>query len=184
MAHDKIKAAARRRMAQTGESYSTARRAVIREFQAAERGQPAGDPERFAISYTDMDPISKWADTRLGGGPAGGRVELDADQLRLRMADFKVDVPRASIRRVARSALKTRGTIGVHATRGRWLANGSAHGLVAIEIDPPVRTERSLSTLFRRMKVTELVVSLVDPDGFIAAVQGERAYPHTGAGKD
>jgi hypothetical protein len=27
--------------------------------------------------------------------------------------------------------------------------------------------KRSPSTLFRRMKVTELVVSLVDPDGFI-----------------
>jgi hypothetical protein len=184
MAHDKIKAAVRRRMAETGESYTTARRAVTREFQAAGSNQPAGQPERFAISYQDMDPISKWADTRLGGGPAGGRVELDASQLRLRMADFKVNVPRACVRRVARSSLKTRGTIGVHATRGRWLANGSADGLVAIEIDPPVRTERSLSTLFRRMKVTELIVSLVDPDGFIAAVQRERVHPRTASRKD
>ena len=35
MAHDKIKAAARRRMAKTGESYAAARREVIREFRAA-----------------------------------------------------------------------------------------------------------------------------------------------------
>ena len=100
------------------------------------------------------------------------------------MADFKVDVPRASVRRAARSALQTRGTIGVHAKGRRWLANGSAGGLVAIEIDPPCHTERSLSTLFRRMKVTELIVSLVDPDGFIAAVQRDGVHRHTGSRKE
>lgn len=73
MAHDKIKAAARRRMAQTGESYTTARRKVIREFRAARSSDPAGEPERFAISYDDMGPISTWTDTLLGGArPEGG----------------------------------------------------------------------------------------------------------------
>ena len=184
MAHDKIKAAARRRMAQTGESYAAARREVIREFRAASSSGPAGEPEWFAISYKDMGPISTWADTLLGGGPAGGRIEVDAGELRLRMADFKVDVPRASVRRAARSARQTRGTIGVHAKGGSWLANGSADGLVEIEIDPPCHTERSLSTLLRRVKVTELIVSLVDPDGFIAAVQRDGVQPHTGSRKE
>jgi hypothetical protein len=100
------------------------------------------------------------------------------------MADFKVDVPRASVRRAARSSHQTRGTIGVHARGGSWLANGSADGLVEIEIDPPCHTERSLSTLFRRMKVTELIVSLVDPDGFIAAVRRAGVHPHAGARKE
>ncbi len=171
MSHDKIKSAARRRMAETGESYAAARRMVIREFQAAGNNDPAGEPERFAISYDGMGPISTWADSLLGGGPAGGRVEIGADELRLRMADFKVDAPRASVRRAARSSHRTRGTIGVHAKGGSWLANGSADGLVEIEIDPPCRTERCLSTLFRRMEVKELIVSLVDPDGFITALE-------------
>jgi hypothetical protein len=184
MAHDKIKAAARRRMAKTGESYAAARREVIREFRAASSSDPAREPEWFAISYKDMGPISTWADTRLGGGPAGGRIEVGAAELRLRMADFKVDVPRASVRQAARSSHQTRGTIGVHAKGGSWLANGSADGLVEIEIDPPCHTERSLSTLFRRMKVTELIVSLIDPDGFIAAVQRDRVHPHTGSRKE
>jgi adenylylsulfate kinase-like enzyme len=35
MSHDKIKAAARERMAGTGEPYATARREVIRQHQAA-----------------------------------------------------------------------------------------------------------------------------------------------------
>jgi hypothetical protein len=178
MAHDKIKAAARKRMAETGESYAAARRAVIREFQAAGSNERAGEPERFAISYDGMGPVSAWADTLLGGGPDGGRLELDAGELRLRMADFKVNVPRASIRRVGRSSYRTRGTIGVHARGGSWLANGSPDGLVEIIIDPPCRTERSLSTFFRRAGVSELIVSLVDPDGFIAAVQGTRTLAH------
>jgi hypothetical protein len=181
MAHDKIKAAARRRMATTGEPYSAARREVIRQFRDAASSDPPGEPEWFAISYKDMGPVSTWADTLLGGGPAGGRIEVDAAELRLRMADFKVDVPRASVRRAARSAHQARGTIGVHAKGSRWLANGSADGLVEIEVDPPCHTERSLSTLFRRMKVTQLIVSLVDPDGFIAAVQRAGAHPHTGS---
>jgi hypothetical protein len=171
MAHDKIKAAARRRMAETGESYAAARREVIREFRAAGSNDPAGEPESFAISYDGMGPISTWTDTLLGGGPARGRIEIDADCLRLRMADFKVDVPRASVRRAARSSHRTRGTIGVHSRGGSWLVNGSADGLVGITIDPPCHTERCLSTLYLRMKVNELIVSLVDPDGFIAAVE-------------
>jgi hypothetical protein len=175
MSHDKIKAAARRRMAETGESYSAARREAVGRFRAAGGGTGAGartgEPERFAISYDDMGPISLWMDTRLGGGPDGGRVEIDAERLRLRMADFKVDVPRASVRRAERSSHRTRGTIGVHAKSGSWLANGSADGLVQITIDPPCYTERCLSSFFRRAKVNALIVSLVDPDGFIAAVR-------------
>jgi hypothetical protein len=169
MSHDKIKAAARKRMAETGESYAAARREVIRDFQAVGNDAPTGEPKRFAISYKDMGPISRRADTLMGGGPDGGRVEVDADELRLRMADFKIDVPRASVQAVARSSFQTKGTIGVHSRRGTWLANGSADGLVEITIDPPVYTPRSLSSLFLRMKVSALIVSLVDPDGFIAA---------------
>ena len=184
MAHDKIKAAARRRMAETGESYAVARREVIREYQAATSNEQAGKPGRFAISYDGMDPISTWADTLMGGGPAGGRIEVDASQLRLRMADFKVDVPRASVRRVVRSSHLTRGTIGVHSRGGSWLANGSANGLVEIEIDPPCHTERCLSSFFRQARVSELIVSLVDPDGFIAAVQRDGVHPHAGSRKE
>ena len=61
MAHDKIKAAARRRMAETGESYAAARREVIREFRAAGSSNLAGEPERFAISCDGMGlkPLSR-----------------------------------------------------------------------------------------------------------------------------
>ena len=40
MPHDKIRAAARKRMAQTGEPYTAARRAVVSEHQGAGAGDP------------------------------------------------------------------------------------------------------------------------------------------------
>ena len=41
MSHDKIRAAARKRMAETGEPYTTARREVIKNYQQAGSGAPA-----------------------------------------------------------------------------------------------------------------------------------------------
>jgi hypothetical protein len=100
MSHDKIKAAARKRMAETGESYAAARREVIREFRAAGSNDSTGEPEWSAISFSDMGPVSTWTDTLFGGGPQRSRIEIDADELRLRMADFKVDVPRTGFPRL------------------------------------------------------------------------------------
>jgi hypothetical protein len=89
------------------------------------------------------------------------------------MADFHLDIPRSSVRSAARSARSVRGTIGVHGGRGRLLVNGSYNGLVELAIEPPCYTSRQPSTLFLRSKVSSLTISLVDPDGFIAAVEGK-----------
>ena len=175
MSHDKIRAAARQRMAETGEPYATARREVIRNYQAAGAGASSSSARWFAIDYSDMDRVSLWMDTRLGGGPGRGRVEVDSAVLRVRMADFHLDIPRGSVRSAARSEHQTRGTIGVHGRRGRWLVNGSHDGLVELAIDPPCYLPRQLSTVFRRVEVSSLIISLVDPDGFIAAVEGNGA---------
>jgi hypothetical protein len=171
MSHDKIRAAARERMAETGEPYATARREVIKNYQAAGAGASSSSARWFAIDYSDMGRISLWEETRRGGGPGRGGVEVDPAALRVRMADFHLDIPRGSVRSAARSEHQTRGTIGVHARRGNWLVNGSHDGLVEVAIDPPCYLPRQLSTLFRKMEVRSLIISLVDPDGFIAAVQ-------------
>jgi hypothetical protein len=175
MSHDKIRAAARKRMAETGEAYATARREVIKNYQeaGARPGAASSSSARwFAIDYSDMGRISLWDDTRRGGGPGRGGVELNSTALRVRMADFHLDIPRASVRSASRSALRTR-SIGVHGGHGRWLVNGSYNGLVELTIEPPCYTPRQLSTLFRKARVSSLTISLVDPDGFIAAVEGK-----------
>jgi hypothetical protein len=173
MSHDKIRDAARKRMAETGEPYAAARREVIREHRRTGDQSSPPDPRWFAISFRNagLDRITFWMDTVLGGGPGRSGVEVGHGELRVRMADFKLTVPRGSIRSVTRSRARLRGTTGVHARRGRLLVNGSAEGLVELAIDPPCHTGRTLNTMFVNEKVSSLILSLVDPDGFIAAVQ-------------
>jgi hypothetical protein len=176
MSHDKIRAAARKRMAETGEPYATARREVIKNYQGtgARPGSASSSSARwFALDYSDMGRVSLWDATRRGGGPGRGGVEVDSAVLRVRVPDFHLDIPRGSVRSAARSQHQTQGTIGVHGRRGRWLVNGSHDGLVELVIEPPRYLPRQLSTVFRKMEVSSLIISLVDPDGFIAAVEGD-----------
>jgi hypothetical protein len=51
MTHDKIRAAARKRMAETGEPYAAARREVIKNHQETGPGAPSSSAKWFAISY-------------------------------------------------------------------------------------------------------------------------------------
>jgi hypothetical protein len=176
MSHDKIRAAARKRMAETGEPYATARREVIKNYQDAEGGPGTASSSSarwFALDYSDMGRVSLWTDTRHGGGPGRGGVVLDSAMLRVLVPGFRLDIPRASVRSATRSARRIRGTYGVHGSRGRWLVNGSYNGLVELTIEPSRYTPRQPSTLFRKAKVSSLTISLVDPDGFIAAVEGK-----------
>jgi hypothetical protein len=176
MSHDKLKAAIRQRMAATGEPYAVARREVIREHQSAAPGSLSPDAHWFAISYSNagIDRITAWLDTLLfRTGPGVSGVEITAGQLRVRMGDYQLDVPRSSVRSARRSQARLRGTTGVHASRGRLMVNGSADGLVELTLDPPCSTGRTLNTAFRNQRVSSLILSLVDPDGFIAAVAGD-----------
>ncbi len=175
MSHDKISAAARQRMAETGESYAAARRAVIREHQAAGEHPAALGQRWFTISYSDTwsGRLSDSLDRLLfhaGRGVSG--VALDTGEIRVRMGSFKLDIPRSSVRSVQRSQAKVGGTTGVHGRHGRWLVNGSAEGLAELTIDPPVHISPSIDTLFGLgpSRVRQLTLSLDDPDGFVAAV--------------
>ena len=100
MSHDKIRAAARKRMAETGEPYATARREVIKDYQQAGAGPGVASSSGarfFAIDYSDMGRVSLRAEARHGGGPGRGGVEVDAAMLRVRMADFHLDIPRSTV---------------------------------------------------------------------------------------
>jgi hypothetical protein len=184
MSHDKISAAARKRMAETGEPYAAARRAVIREHQADGEHNPSSGVTWFAISYDDSwsGRITDSMDRllfRAGRGISG--VEVDAGEIRVRMGSFKLDIPRSSVRSVQRSQAKVGRTTGVHAHggRGKWLVNGSAEGLAELVIDPPSRVRPSIDTMFGLgpSKVNQLTLSLDDPDGFVAAVRGDGEVP-------
>jgi hypothetical protein len=179
MMHDKIRAAVRRRMAVTGEPYAAARRAVIRERQQAAGPPPPAHAQRFLISFSDawQGRLTAVLDAALfRSGPGVAHVDVDPAEIRFRMATFKLDIPRGSVLSARHSPARVGRTAGVHGWRGRWLVNGSADGLVEVDLDPPCRLPRSVDTLLRvgRSRVDAVTVSLEDPDGFIAAVIGGR----------
>jgi hypothetical protein len=127
----------------------------------------------FPLSYRNagMDRLTFWLDTLVGSGPGRAGVEVTDTALRVRMAEFRMDIPRDAVRSVHRSNARLYGTSGVHASRGRLLVNGCAEGLVELALDPPLRTPRTLSTAFLRERVSTLILSLTEPDTFIAAVR-------------
>ncbi len=161
MSHDKIKAAARERMARTGEPYARARRAVLdgRGF--------------FPISFDTAGPdwITKSLDTLFGGGPGRSGVWVYPGHLHITMSTFRLDVPRGSIQSAARSQARLHGTSGVHIAGGQAIINGCGSGLVELAVNPPLRTGRGMSTLFARQRVSSIVLSMTDPEDFIAAVR-------------
>ena len=88
---------------------------------------------------------------------------------------FRADVPRRSIRSV-RPERNAYLSLGVHGWRGRWLVNGAAGPIVALEIEPPVRAR----VIGVPVRLRELFVSVEDPDAVIAELSPGRA----GAGGD
>jgi hypothetical protein len=162
MSHDKIKAAARARMAETGEPYAAARRAVLAEQQR----------RFFAISFDTHGAnwITKYLDTVFGGGPGRAGVFVYPDHLHITMAMFRLDVPRSAIRHVKPSTENIHGSSGIHSTRGRLLINGCARGLVEFDVDPPVKRGKGFAALIPRPVVRRVVLSLDSPDEFIEAL--------------
>jgi hypothetical protein len=163
MPHDRQKAAIRARMATTGEPYSVARRAVLK-----------GEPEVrwFDLRYDSkgLDWITRLLDPIVSRGRPSG-VSLAREELRVRAAEFEQRIPRARITGARAIEVDLHGTSGVHVNRdGRLLVNGARSGLVELTLNPPCRTPRTLSTMFVRETVHSVVVSLVDPDGFLTAL--------------
>jgi len=71
MSHDKIRAAARQRMTDTGEPYTAARRAAVRGHQAADEAPPRGPGYSLAMSGEIRDWL---ADLRTRDPAAAARV--------------------------------------------------------------------------------------------------------------
>ena len=68
----------------------------------------------FAISEAGLGPVSVLTNSVLAGGRGRSGVEVGPDQIRVQMGNFKLTVPRASIRSVSRSRADVGKTIGLH----------------------------------------------------------------------
>jgi hypothetical protein len=121
-------------------------------------------PARFPIRFTGVGK----AMVILGVVAEQCRVEVDDGELRVRMAWlFRLDVPRAYVRSVARDDRQMFGWgSGAHGWRGKWLVNGSSSGHVRIDLDPPGRGR----VAGLPVQVRELVVSVEDRDALVGAL--------------
>ena len=117
----------------------------------------------FAIRY---DRWFRWLSVIGGLVPRWSRVAIDGDRVSVRMSyAFSSEFPVSAVRSVTPWTGRV-WSWGVHGWRGRWLVNGSSHGIDVLQLDPPVRAR----VLGIPLRVRELAVSLEDPAGFAAAL--------------
>jgi hypothetical protein len=103
----------------------------------------------------------------LGIGPRFDHVDVDDATVTVRLGwMFFARVDRSAIVEVTRNR-NAYGGWGAHGWRGRWLVNGSSKGIVRIELDP---RQRGRLLMFWPVRPRRLLVSLDDPEGFIAAM--------------
>jgi hypothetical protein len=93
-------------------------------------------------------------------------VEVGPDDVGVTMGwAFRATIPRTAIVS-ARRRKNAYGGLGVHGWRGRWLVNGSWKGIVELDLGDGVRSR----VLGVPMRLTKLLLSLDDPEAFLAAV--------------
>jgi len=156
---------------QTGAASNTTATDTTRATNAT--AAAAEEEERwFDLSYRDagVDRVTAFMDQALGAGPGVAGAGVSASAVRIRAGEFRLDIPRSHITGAHRSAENLHGTTGIHHQGRRWLINGGPDGLVKMVVSPAVYTRQQLSSLFRRLPVESVRLSLVDPDGFLDAL--------------
>lgn len=102
----------------------------------------------------------------LGGGRRVSRFIVSDDDVVVRMGWwFRTVIPRSSIVAATPDHDPVWGW-GAHGWGGRWLVNGSSRGLIRLTIDPPAPAK----VCFVGVRLRLLRISLVDPDGALAAL--------------
>lgn len=117
----------------------------------------------YAFRY---DRWCGWLLGLLGHGRRLSRITVDAGTVDVRMGlAFHASLPFGTVVEVAPYDGRVWGW-GVHGWRGRWLVNGSSHGLVTLTLEPSVPAR----VLGIPVRLRQLIVSLEDPEGFLAQV--------------
>jgi len=98
--------------------------------------------------------------------PSRSFVQIEGDEVTVAMSwAFRARFPRSAV--ISATQLDKRPlSRGVHGFAGRWLVNGSAQGIVVIDLEPRQRGR----VLGFPVKLRQLMVSLEDPAGLIRAL--------------
>lgn len=120
------------------------------------------DVQRFPILYTGANK----AMVVLGLREANSYVDVGASEVTIHMGwAFRATVPRTSIASAEHDQDRVLGW-GAHGWGGQWLVNGSSSNIVRFDVEPVGRGR----TAGFPVKVQTMRVSVVDPDGLIAAL--------------
>jgi hypothetical protein len=122
------------------------------------------EAQRFPIRFDDWYRVLS---TALFLPPSSAYIEVDRDDVHVRMGwAFRSRFPRAAIA----SATETHDrpfSRGVHGFAGRWLVNGSGHGLLIIDLTP---RQRGYVMGFP-VHLRRLMVSVTEPVALAAALR-------------
>jgi len=102
----------------------------------------------------------------LGLGPRFSSIEVTDDTVKVRLGwAFRASIPRRSVTGVALGSGRPFSR-GAHGWGGRWLVNGSSHGLVVLTVEPAARAWVTAVPA----RVRQLTVSVVAPSELIEAL--------------
>jgi hypothetical protein len=123
-----------------------------------------GSVSRYAIR---VDPAFRFLFTILGAWATSDYVEVGTTTVRIRLGWlFHATIARSAITDVRHHA-DMHGGWGAHGWRRRWLVNGSSKGIIQLELSP--RQPARLLGVWP-ISLDTVSVSLVEPEGFLAAV--------------
>jgi hypothetical protein len=121
-------------------------------------------PQRFPIQFDDWYGVLSSA---LFLPPSSAYVEVQGDEVQVLMGwAFRARFPRSAIAVVTKDHGRPLSR-GVHGFAGRWLVNGSAQGLLRIDLTPG---QHGYVTGFP-VRLQRLVVSVTQPAALAAALK-------------
>src|SRR6476660_8704515 len=110
---------------------------------------------RFPITF---DSWYRFLSTALGLPPASAYVQINGDQVEVRMGwAFRTRFPRAAVSAASASDIRPISR-GVHGFGGRWLVNGAGRGILEVQLSPAQRAY----VMGVPVRLRELLVSVGD----------------------
>ena len=111
---------------------------------------------RYPITF---EPWYRWLSTVLGLPPSSAYVEIEGDNVEVRMGwAFRARFRRSDVASAAPVDMRTISR-GVHGFAGRWLVNGAGRNILKIELRP----EQNARMMGIPIGLRELLVSDRDP---------------------
>jgi len=123
---------------------------------------------QFPIAF---DAWYRVLSTVLALPPSTAYIDVAGDEVEARMGwAFRARFPRSAVASAAPDYMEPLSR-GVHGFGGRWLVNGAGRGIVSVRLDPPQRGY----VLGFPIRLRELLVSVHDVGGLVAALAGSRS---------